>query len=212
MRNLALISLLLLKTEYASDADKLIFDFRSGHVAAFDHIFNEFYSPLCYFANRIIQDKQAAEDIAQDCFLKLWQKYVDFESVPAIKSFLYVSVRNACFNYLDKNKVRAKHDQYRQTIDLPEEQTVLHTIIEAELLLQVFNLVDTLPDQCRKVIRMTFEDGKKPKEIADELGIAISTVNNQKMRGLSLLRQRLSEKGLSLATVVFLPELLRWLK
>ena len=47
----------------------------------------------------------------------------------------------------------------------------------------------SLPEQCRKIIRMTFEEGKNPKEIAEELGIGVGTVNSQKMRGLTLLKE-----------------------
>ncbi len=75
-----------------------------------------------------------------------------------------------------------------------------------------FDAVDTLPEQCRKVIKMTFEEGKKPKEIALALGITISTVNNQKMRGLNLLKDRLPGDQLSLGLFMLAPTLISHLK
>lgn len=194
------------------DASKLIADFQSGSLAAFDLIFNQFYAPLCFFGNRIIQDKFAAEDIVQDAFVKLWTRSHDFNALESIKSFLYVSVRNACLNNLEKNKVKLKHDNYLIYEMRDNENTILNHMIEAEVLRQIFAMVDTLPEQCRKVIRMTFEEGKKPKEIADELGVTVSTVNNQKMRGLSLLRNRLSDEGRALAVAIFFPELFHLIK
>jgi len=195
-----------------TDINALILEFQSGKVSAFDQIFNKFYSPLCYFGSRIVQDKFTAEDLVQDIFVKLWHKNEDFDSLETIKSFLYVSVRNACLNYIEKSKVKAKHANYVISQGQVEEETILHSIIEAEILREIFDTVDTLPEQCRKVIRMTFEEGKKPKEIADELGITVSTVNNQKMRGLGLLKNRLSDDGLALRIALFFPEVIHLLK
>ncbi|NVM66982.1 RNA polymerase sigma-70 factor (ECF subfamily) [Mucilaginibacter sp. SG538B] len=180
-------------------------------IAAFDQIFEKFYRPLCFFASRIIHDTVDAQDLVQDVFVKFWQK----ENMPctadAIRSYLYVGVKNTCFNYLEKNSVKIAHRQTLVNTDI-EEATILNNIIHAEVLRQVFAAVDTLPEQCRKIIRMTFEDGKKAKEIACELGITISTVNNQKMRGLSLLKNRLSDEGLALGMLLILPGIMDHVK
>jgi len=194
-----------------ADMPNLVSEFQSGNINAFDFIFNRFYNALCFFSSRILQDKVAAEDVVQDVFVKLWQKNTDFDSVESIKSFLYTSVRNACLNSLEKARVKLKHDNYVAAHPQKPNDTILEHMIQAEVLRQVFSVVDTLPEQCRKVIRMTYEEGKRPKEIADELGVTVSTVNNQKMRGLSLLRNRLSDEGLALCIVLF-PEVLHLLK
>jgi RNA polymerase sigma-70 factor (family 1) len=180
--------------------------------AAFNQIFNQFYQSLCFFASRIVQDQYAAEDIIQDIFVKFWQRHRDFNDFASVRSFLYVSSRNACLNWLEKSQVKLKHQQYMVGRENIEERTILQTIIQAEVVRQIFDAVDTLPEQCRKVIRMTYEEGKKAKEIADELGITVSTVNNQKMRGLKLLRDQLSDEGLTLGMLLFIPGLLDILK
>lgn len=184
---------------------------RSKDIAAFDQIFEEFYRPLCFFASRIIQDRFDAQDIVQDIFVKFWQKENIPDAMDAVRAYLYVSVKNACFNHLEKSSVKIKHQQSLANTDF-EEATILNTIIQAEVLRQVFAAVDTLPEQCRKIIRMTFEEGKKAKEIAFELGITVSTVNNQKMRGLNLLKNRLSDEGLALGMLMFLPGVLNHIK
>ena len=184
-----------------SDQDLLSL-FREGSEDAFDQLFHRFYPSLCFFADNILKDKHAAEDIVQDMLLKVWQKQQDFEQFGALRSFLYTGVKNACFNQLDKVKVKARHEEY--TNANPEiEADILNLIIRTEVVRQLYAMVDTLPEQCRNVIRMTFEEGMKPKEIADELGVTISTVNNQKMRGLKLLKDRLSDHDLGVAMAIF---------
>ena len=85
-----------------------------------------------------------------------------------------------------------------------DEQSALEDIIHAEVISRIFAQVDTLPEQCRRVIYMTFKEDKKPKEISEELGITVSTVNSQKMRALNLLRDKLSESDyLAIALLLF---------
>jgi len=177
---------------------QLLFLFREGSGEAFEKLFHRFYAPLCFFAENILKDKQAGEDVVQDMLLKVWQRQQDFEQAGALRSFLYTGVKNACFNRLDRLKVKTRHEEF--TIANPDrEEDTLNLLIRAEVVRQLYAVMDTLPEQCRHVIRMTFEDGKKPKEIADELGITVSTVNNHKMRGLKLLKERLTDQDFGIA-------------
>lgn len=179
--------------------------FQEGDEIAFNDVFTYFYEPLCYFASQIVKDSFAAEDIVQDILLKAWQKHANFEQFSSLRSFLYTGVKNAAFDYLDHRGVRSRHEtRIAEQLTVPDID-VLQILMDAELANQLFNLVDTLPEQCRKVIRMTFEDGLKPADIAAKLGVTVSTVNNQKMRGLKLLKDRLPNEdlGLALTTLIF---------
>jgi len=172
--------------------------FRNGSEEAFDQLFRRFYGSLCFFATNILKDKHAAEDVVQDMLLKIWQRQQDFEQFGALRSFLYTGVKNACFNQLDKSIVKTRHEEYVMAHQSREADT-LDLLVRAEVVRQLYAVMDTLPEQCRKVIRMTFEDGKKAKEIADELDVTVSTVNNHKMRGLKLLKDRLSDQDFGIA-------------
>nr|WP_121272512.1 RNA polymerase sigma-70 factor [Pedobacter schmidteae] len=185
----------------------LLPDFRAGRERAFDQIFRHFYPALCLFAQRLLPAQANAKDIAQDALLKAWERKSDFEGLGKLKSFLFTCVRNACFNEFEKNKVQLKYHAARQNPEFDDEQGVLEQLIHAEVVTRIFAQVDRLPEQCRKVIRMTFEEGKKPKEIAEELGISISNVSSQKLRGLQLLKDKLSDKDFLTAVVLIVPGL-----
>lgn len=79
---------------------------------------------------------------------------------------------------------------------------ILEDMMHAELISRIFAQVDTLPEQCRRVIRMTFQESKTPREISEELGVTVSTVNNHKMRGLTLLKGKLSARDYLTAVVI----------
>jgi RNA polymerase sigma-70 factor (family 1) len=186
------------------DLELLIFALKKGDDRAFDKIFTHFYSPLCFFANSVLNDRDAAEDVVQEVMLKFWDKRISFDVLESAKSFLYVSVRNSCFNLLDKEKVKTKYETYVKATDAFIEDNILQTIIRAETVRQVAGVLHTLPEQCRKVIQMTYQDELKPKEIADKLGITVSTVNNQKKRGLSLLKERMPGQDLSVVMLLLM--------
>ena len=56
---------------------------------AIEHLFQSYFSRLCYFAYRLIGNKEAAQDIVQDSFIKYWDRRRDFSNEPSVKSFLF---------------------------------------------------------------------------------------------------------------------------
>ncbi len=187
------------KADHFNDSAYLLQQLKLGSQTAFDALFRMLHPTLCLFAKRLVGGlpKGQAEEIVQDAFLKLWQRRADFSELSAVKGFLYIATRNACLNSIEKESVRhRKHAQYVYTIDEVED-TVVEEMIYAEVLRKVAQAIETLPEQCRRIINMAYEEGLTSKEIAQVLNITVSTVNNQKSRGISLLRKRLSNEALS---------------
>ncbi len=183
--------------DFIDDSD-LLLRLRRGSQSAFDVLFRRFHPALCFFAKRLALSLPPgeAEEIVLDAFLKLWQRREHFSDLQAVKAFLYITTRNTCLNQLDKAQVRQrKHTQYLRTVD-DIEDAVVEEIIYTEVLREVSQAIETLPEQCQRIMKMAYEEGLTAKEIAASLNITISTVNNQKSRGVSLLKKRLSGTGL----------------
>lgn len=176
---------------YQNEGD-LLLHFNSGNQQAFSHIFRQFYQPLCFFCNRLITDKDAAEEIVQDILFKVWDKKEDFSTLSSIKAFLYISTRNASMNFIDKEqrKLKRERELFEGMSEL--EEPIIREIIYTEVLNEIRTEINNLPEQCGKVIKMLYEEDMKPQEIAEELNIKVSTVYNQKMRGISILKTRLA--------------------
>lgn len=182
----------------------LLHEFNDGGEVAFNALFRHFYPMLCLFAGRILADEQAAKDVAQEAMLKAWQMRQGFTTIPKLKSFLFTCVKNGCLMDFRKQKYHEKYQSLMQGADL-DDQDALKEIIQSEVVTRIFSQVDTLPEQCRKVILMTFEEGKKPSQIAEEMGISVSTVNSQKMRGITLLRGKISSEDFMLVIALLFP-------
>lgn len=178
--------------------DELLQRLGEGDERAFDYFFHRFYTLMVVFAKRFLIDVDAAEEVVQDVFYKVWERRGNFQDVQALKAFLYISTKNTTLNQLSKYQNREKYQQAYAMLNQQTDRPVIHEIIRAEVLTSLSNAIDTLPEQCRKIIRMIFEEDEKPADIAKKLNISISTVNNQKARGLSLLRERLTGKDLDL--------------
>ncbi|THU32466.1 sigma-70 family RNA polymerase sigma factor [Niastella caeni] len=155
---------------------------------AFTNIYNRFYDPLVFFARKLLTDQLAAEDIVTEIFLKYWQKEDQFNSVYAVKAFLYISTRNACINHKQKaqHMARAKADLRVLTDEFDEP--VLNAITQAEILRDVYYSVEALPVQCRKIVLYSYFGGLSNKQIARRLQLSVHTVRNQKVRGIQLVR------------------------
>ena len=98
--------------------------------AQFRSIFDKYYIALCMFANQYLEDEASAADIAQECFVKLWQLREDFIYLHQVKSFLYTSVRNKALNELEHTKVV---NEYAEKIIEKSKDSFFHDrIIEEE--------------------------------------------------------------------------------
>ncbi|WPU92023.1 RNA polymerase sigma-70 factor [Mucilaginibacter sabulilitoris] len=157
-----------------------------------DALFKEYYDRLVYFSLQLIRDKDQAEDIVQDAFIKYWnQREMVMQDKIAIKNFLYSTVRNASLNTIRHNKVVEGYIQQQGGTE-PEEPPVIEAIITAEAIAEIHSAVHALPANYKTISVMGFFDGKKNHEIAEELDMSINTVKKQKQRALQLLRMKLT--------------------
>lgn len=185
----------------------LMSEFRRGKTKAFEEIFVKYHGAICYFVHELLQDSDAAKDIASEIFIKVWRLREDFENIRSVKAFLYVSAKNASLNYLRRAKVINDH-QKTSMQELAQEQmsnVVLGQIFDAEVLREVHRAIDTLPTQCKRVIKLTLQ-GMNTDDIAAMMNLSAQTVRNTRIRALEMLKKRLS--GYTVATSVL--TLLMW--
>ncbi|WP_293301111.1 RNA polymerase sigma factor [Pedobacter sp. UBA4863] len=171
---------------------------------AFSQVFKQYYTALCYFANKFVFNKQEAEDIVAGVFEKLWKGEIQITSINHLRSFLYITTKRSCIDALRKNG----HAQERQLNFAnqigDQEPECIQQIIRAEVLQQINQEIKALPEQCSKIITLSYINGLKNDEIASKLGLSVQTVKNQKSRGLSLLRGKLSPQLFQIFLLAFL--------
>lgn len=176
----------------------LIKDFRLGNQVAFTEVFNRFYFAVCYYSFKITNDRESAQDIVSESFMKIWERRVMFFEINVLKSYLYTTVKNGSLSLLRKNaKIQRLpddvHDEKLQT-----ENAEFNNIVEAEVFDILTSALDGLSPQGRKIIQMIYFEGKRTRVVAEQLGVSQSTVKTQKQRALVKLKK--SFKNLNLFT------------
>jgi RNA polymerase sigma-70 factor, ECF subfamily len=173
--------------------------FSSGDNKTFDIIFNNNYGALVGFCLQFIPDVEEAKNIAQQAIIKLWLNRKKVERITGIRAFLYTAAKTDCLNYLRHEKYRIgyietslKQKEYQLNSEILESFN-FNRLEYAELEELIQEAVDNLPERCRLVfIKSRFEE-KKNQEIADELGIALKSVESNMTRALKILRNELKD-------------------
>jgi RNA polymerase sigma factor (sigma-70 family) len=167
--------------------------FRQGDGPADGQLFSFLFRPLCFYAERITGSRPEAEDIVVDSFLKCYRRRDQFDTLEHIRSFLYLTVKNASLDYLAAEKRHDRsHREWQSRLENAGQPVLVEdALIRTEVLGEIFNEVEALPPRCREIIRLIFKEDLSTDEIAERLGIDRQNVRSQKARGLQLLRSRL---------------------
>ncbi len=168
--------------------------FKSGDESVFQEIFKAKYNRVVGFCNQFIFDIDASRSIAQESFLKLWLNREKVLTENGINSFLYTAARTQCIDYLRHEKVRSNFEKQEMMLvgDILKSYN-FDSIEFSELEDAVGRAIEGLPERCREVFLKSRYEGKKNREIAEELGIALKSVETNMTRALKSLRESLSE-------------------
>ena len=167
---------------------------RNSTYRDFEKLYGFYFKDLCNFTLKYGFNKESAEEIVSDVFMKIWEKKDRLNFNFSIRSYLFTSVKNHCIDHLRKNK---KHFLVSNLIPLdraspyasPEDQ-----YIYLELDNRVNMAIDSLPPECKKIFKMSRYNGLKYREIADKLNISVKTVEAQMSKALRRLKLKLKLK------------------
>ncbi len=170
---------------------ELVERIRKGDEYTFRYLFKTYYQSMVNISYRYVLDKQIAENITEDVFVKIWTNRKVWNVKDSIKNYLFQSVRNGSLNYLKHIKIeqiytRAIKDNYGK-VRTPYEDLVLKEFTE-----EIQQAIKELPKRAGKVFQMHRYDNLKYSEIAEILNISIGTVETHMVRALKFLRNRLS--------------------
>ena len=171
----------------------LIVRLKNGDQTAFELLFHFYYPGLVIYASQFTADRDEAEEIVQDFFVRFWQKHQQILLSDSLKNYLFASVRNGSLNYLKHKKIEANY--LKEIYDLSNEHLAYDTnlYVASELQDKIKNSIELLPDKCREIFMMSRIQGMKNEEIATKLNLSKRTVESQISNALKVLRVELKD-------------------
>ncbi len=154
-------------------------------------LFKQYYTLLCRTAVRFTKDTEAAEDLVQEVFCKIWQNREVLEISTSYKAYLVRSVTNQALNYIEKQKRLVLSEDSTPYESSLSANTTLELLEGSEMEGRVQQALAALPPQCRLIFEMSRFEELTYKEIADTLQLSPKTVENQMGKALRILREHL---------------------
>ncbi|RNL90710.1 RNA polymerase sigma-70 factor [Sinomicrobium pectinilyticum] len=177
--------------------DNKLFDLiRENNELAFHEIYNRYWQKLLAISFSILQDREAAKDVVQDVFIRIWIKRGELD-IENVNAYLHQAVKLKCFEYLRKNKInqklldRVNHilhaNDVEEAMNLKETQSILQKSIQS------------IPAKSLAIFRMSRDDSMSNREIAEKMQISRKAVEYHITVSLKHLRKLITE-----STVLFL--------
>ncbi len=162
---------------------------------AFKELFEEYYPPLCNFANSLIKDWELSQEIVQETFLKIWEQKQEIQINTSVKSYLFQSVKFLVIDYHRKLKnQKVKQGEYLQQVDLVEEE-FRNTSDETALLRHhLHQAIQQLKPKMQEIFKLNKFEGLTYEEIATHLNVSKRTVEDNMARALKILYEQLKDK------------------
>ncbi len=164
---------------------------RDGDRGEMKKIFQEHYRTVYLRIYRFVKQKETAEDLTQEVFLKLWRKKNQLEITDSLGAYLATMAYHEAMGFLRKNSA---------TITDIDEQSVTKVgtdgnqeVNRMDLQQQINTGVNQLPPRCKSVFVLSRFEGKSYKEIAEIMNISPKTVEHQLSKALKSLRAHLKD-------------------
>jgi RNA polymerase sigma-70 factor (ECF subfamily) len=172
--------------------NELFLELKKDNEIAFEQLFNKYYASLCLFTFQFLHDREMAEEIVQEVFVKIWAKRKTLQIETSVKRYLLSSVRNQSLNLIQHEKVEKRYARQAQ-LGTMGEQNLDPYFLEVGLRRKIEQSISLLPEKRREIFRLSREEGLKYQEIANRLNISVKTVETHMGLALKQLKEMLKD-------------------
>jgi RNA polymerase sigma-70 factor, ECF subfamily len=185
-----------------TDADVML-RVRAGDQSAFDYLVQKYRRPMVSFMYRMARNSSAAEDLAQEVFLRIYRSRETYEPSAKFTTWLYRIATNLAVNHA--RDTRHERPEVQVSLDEPDQETgttvelpdgtlnAEQVIVRRERMLAIRKKVEALPDQQRLAVIMHKYQQMDYKQIADVLKKSESATKSLLFRAYETLREQLKE-------------------
>lgn len=162
-----------------------------GDQRAFTLLFDWYYQKLGAYIYKITDSREAAEEVVQAVFVKIWENRNMLINIECFKAYLFVLSKNQTLDYL-RNLAKARVRQLSILANVQEDSYTIDDLSPTEeFILIVEEAVSKLSPQQQKVYRLSRQENLKYEEIAVLMGISKETVKKHMKLALALIKKRI---------------------
>jgi len=172
--------------------DTLSYQLKANNQSAFQEIFRQHYPSACKAIRRFIKESSIIEDLAQDVFVRFWEKRHQINITTSIGAYIHRMAVNEALTFLRKQK-RFQQDSIEDFSFADKQSSSIEVMEGEELKVKIKRAIDSLPSKCRTVFLLSRHEELSYKEIAAKLDISVKTVENQMGKALRVMREHLKD-------------------
>ena len=159
--------------------------------SAYSILYLRYYSALKAYASLFLVPSET-DDVIQTVLLDLWKKRASININDSLSSYLFLSVRNRCMDAIRRDGYRSRAmSELKMSLLSEGADTNPHSLSEIKMLIR--QALDELPEDVRRTFEMSRFEGRSYKEIADEMGVSVKTVEYRISQALKKLRASLAD-------------------
>jgi RNA polymerase sigma factor (sigma-70 family) len=168
-----------------------------GDILTENDLFKLMFRALCFFAERLLHNKEEAEDMAGDAIEELWRRKHRFSELAQVIEFLYLEAYENCQALLQEKKAAAKFHTELEYLSSTEQFNLEEEILRAELFRHLDWEIDQLSPQRKRAYDLSsLIPAPSVEWMAAALGIKEQTFRNTKSQTIQILHEALKKKGL----------------
>jgi RNA polymerase sigma-70 factor (family 1) len=176
-----------------------------GDEEAFNTLFHAYVPRLHTLVMKVTRSEGVAKDIIQEVFLYLWIDRESLATVDVPQNWIFKIAYNRSYSWLARQFSRnRKYNEFRQQNPPEGDDSLEHTVSLNETARLIHEATSLLPEQARKIFKLSRETGLKAAEVADKLDISVQTVRNSLVRSVKFIKEYLAQNGILLPALLIL--------
>ena len=177
-----------------------------GDEEAFNTLFHTYVPRLHTLIMKVTRSEEGvAKDIIQEVFLYLWMDREALAAVEVPQNWIFKIAYNRSYSWLSRQFSRnRKYNEFRQQNPAEGDDSLEHTVSLNETARLIHEATLLLPDQARRIFKLSRETGLKAAEVADQLEISVQTVRNSLVRSVKFIKEYLAQNGILLPAFLIL--------
>lgn len=172
--------------------------FVRGDMRAFDNIYIVYNTKLNKFVHSLVKTDADVEEIVQDVFVKTWENREKLKTFTSFESYLFTIAYNTTVSLLRKRLKESQYVEYVKSVQIEIDDSGTAESYDWEEVDKKLNLlIEKMPARQKEVFKMKHFEGFSYKEIADNLGLSVNTIENHIVKAHKYLKENFGKNYLS---------------